>query len=227
VHKITGPGNQYVAEAKRQVYGVVGIDSVAGPSEILILSDGSAEVSWIARDLLSQAEHDPEARALLVTTSRREAEEVAAYLKGLVSDLPRKEIISASLGGPSAIIVVEDLAQGVAAANIIAPEHLEVLTADPFGLLHAIRHAGAVFLGPYTPEPVGDYFAGPNHTLPTGGTARFSSPLSVQDFTKKTSVLGYSPQRLEKEGESIARFADREQLFAHAEAVRIRKKGKS
>ncbi|MDH4122234.1 MAG: histidinol dehydrogenase [Deltaproteobacteria bacterium] len=222
VDKITGPGNAYVAEAKRQVFGRVGIDSVAGPSEILILSDGTGKVEYLARDLLSQAEHDPEARAVLVTTSREEAQRVKKHLEEIVPGLPRREIIESALKGGSGIVVVNTLEAAIEAANQIAPEHLEIMTADPMALLPRIRHAGAVFLGANTPEPVGDYFAGPNHTLPTGGTARFSSPLSVQDFTKKSSVLMYSAQRLQKEGEAIARFADREELAAHAAAIRVR-----
>jgi histidinol dehydrogenase len=222
VHKITGPGNQYVAEAKRQVSGDVGIDSIAGPSEILILCDREIDVELLVRDLLSQAEHDADARALLITTRRGQAEAVAARLDALIPGLPRREIIEQSFARGSGIIVVESLAAGVALVNEIAPEHLEVLTADPFGLLGDIRNAGAIFLGPNTPEPVGDYFAGPNHTIPTGGRAKFSSPLSVQDFVKRSSVLSYSAARLEKQSRAIQIFAEREQLFAHAEAVRAR-----
>jgi histidinol dehydrogenase len=225
VFKITGPGNQYVAEAKRQVAGDVGIDSLAGPSEILILCDQPVEVEYLARDLLSQAEHDAEARALLITTRPEQAKAVARRLKALIPELPRTEIIRESFARGSGILVVEDLAEGIALVNEIAPEHLEVLTADPFGTLGEIRNAGAIFLGEHTPEPVGDYFAGPNHTIPTGGRAKFSSPLGVQDFLKRSSVIRYSAQRLEREGEAIRLFAAREQLQAHAEAVRVRSPG--
>ena len=222
VYKITGPGNQYVAEAKRQVSGDVGIDSIAGPSEILILCDREIDVELLVRDLLSQAEHDAEARAVLITMRRSQAEAVAAWLDALIPELPRRELIEQSFARGSGIIVVESVAAGVALVNDIAPEHLEVLTADPFALLGDIRNAGAIFLGPNTPEPVGDYFAGPNHTIPTGGRAKFSSPLSVQDFVKRSSVLSYSAARLEKQSRAIQIFAEREQLFAHAEAVRAR-----
>ena len=222
VHKITGPGNQYVAEAKVQVSGKVGIDSFAGPSEIIILCDMVVEVEYLVRDLLSQAEHDTEARALLITTDSAQADAVAKRLEGIIPELPRKEIISASFAGVSGIVVVDDVEAGVELVNELAPEHLEILTEEPFQHLNAVRHAGAIFLGPYTPEPVGDYFAGPNHTIPTGGRAKYASPLSVQDFTKKSSVLSYSRKRLEKEGPAIRQFAEREELFAHAEAIRVR-----
>jgi histidinol dehydrogenase len=227
VFKITGPGNQYVAEAKRQVSGEVGIDSVAGPSEILILCDQDVNVEFLARDLLAQAEHDTEARAVLVTTRPEQARAVASRLEELIPGLPRSEIIAASFARGSGIVLVNTLEEGVELVNEIAPEHLELLTADPFALLHSIRNAGAVFLGPYTPEPVGDYFAGPNHTIPTGGRAKFSSPLGVQDFVKRTSILGYSAARLAKESRAIRLFAEREQLFAHAEAVRVREAAKA
>ena len=224
VHKITGPGNQYVAEAKRQVMGDVGIDSIAGPSEILILCCGMADVKveYLARDLLSQAEHDSEARAVLITDDPALATAVAKRLEALTPTLPRTEIISESFARGSGIVLVNSLEEGIELVNEIAPEHLEILTADPFSHLSAIRNAGAIFLGPHTPEPVGDYFAGPNHTIPTGGRAKFSSPLGVQDFIKRSSVLRYSPQRLEREAASIRMFAEKEQLFAHAEAVRVR-----
>ena len=222
VFKITGPGNRYVAEAKRQVSGDVGIDSIAGPSEILILCDQEVEVEFLARDLLSQAEHDVDARALLITTLPDQAKAVAGRLGELIPTLPRKEIIAGSFERASGIVVVERLSEGVEMVNEIAPEHLEILTEEPFKMLNDIRNAGAIFLGPYTPEPVGDYFAGPNHTIPTGGRAKFSSPLSVQDFLKKTSILSYSRERLARESEAICRFAEREQLFAHAEAIRAR-----
>lgn len=225
VVKITGPGNAYVAEAKRQVYGLVGIDSFAGPSEILIVCDqADVSVEYLVRDLLSQAEHDPEAGAILVTTHAAQAEAVAARLKELVPTLPRREIIEASFASRSALIVVQDLDEAFDALNELAPEHLEVLTQNPMEDLARIRNAGAIFLGPYTPEPVGDYFAGPNHTLPTSGCAKFSSPLGVEDFIKTSSVLQYSPERLTRQGPAIIRFAEEEQLFAHAEAIRVRLK---
>ena len=223
VVKITGPGNTFVAEAKRQVYGTVGIDSFAGPSEIMVVCDREEiPVEYIVRDMLSQAEHDPDAGAILVTTSPKQAEVVAKRLKKLTPTLPRREIIEASFSNRSAIIVVHDLEEIFEAVNEIAPEHLEVLTEQPFEDLHRIRNAGAIFLGPNTPEPVGDYFAGPNHTLPTSGWAKFSSPLGVQDFIKTSSVISYSEDRLRRQGEQIIRFAEEEELFSHAEAIRIR-----
>ena len=223
VVKITGPGNTFVAEAKRQVYGTVGIDSFAGPSEIMVVCDREEiPVEYIVRDMLSQAEHDPDAGAILVTTSPKQAEVVAKRLKKLTPTLPRREIIEASFSNRSAIIVVHDLEEIFEAVNEIAPEHLEVLTEQPFEDLHRIRNAGAIFLGPNTPEPVGDYFAGPNHTLPTSGWAKFSSPLGVQDFIKTSSVISYSEERLRLQGEQIIRFAEEEKLFSHAEAIRIR-----
>ena len=223
VVKITGPGNTFVAEAKRQVYGTVGIDSFAGPSEIMVVCDREEiPVEYIVRDMLSQAEHDPDAGAILVTTSPKQAEVVAKRLKKLTPALPRREIIEASFSNRSAIIVVHDLEEIFEAVNEIAPEHLEVLTEQPFEDLHRIRNAGAIFLGPNTPEPVGDYFAGPNHTLPTSGWAKFSSPLGVQDFIKTSSVISYSEDRLRRQGEQIIRFAEEEKLFSHAEAIRIR-----
>lgn len=225
MHKITGPGNQYVAEAKVQVAGAVGIDSFAGPSEIIILCDMEVEVEYLVRDLLSQAEHDTKARALLITTRVEQAKAVAKRLEGLIPELPRKEIISESFAGASGVVVVDDLEAGMDLVNELAPEHLEILTEDPFQQLNAVRHAGAIFLGPHSPEPVGDYFAGPNHTIPTGGRAKYASPLSVQDFIKKSSVISYSRQRLEKEGPAIRAFAEREELFAHAEAIRVRGDG--
>ncbi|MBF0279242.1 MAG: histidinol dehydrogenase [SAR324 cluster bacterium] len=223
VFKITGPGNAYVAEAKRQVYGVVGIESIAGPSDILILCDQrDASIEYLTRDMLSQAEHDPEARALLITTSTEQATSVAERLQNLVPTLPKREIIEASFDGSSAIITVDDLDSGFEAVNEIAPEHLEILTAQPFNDLHKVRNAGAIFLGPNTPEPVGDYYAGPNHTIPTSGCAKFSSPLGVQDFVKSSSILKYSASRLRKEGPSIIGFAEAEGLHAHAAAIQAR-----
>ena len=223
VVKITGPGNAYVAEAKRQVYGTVGIDSFAGPSEIMVVCDrNDIPVEYLVRDMLSQAEHDPDAGAILVTTSTKQAKEVAKRLKELVPTLPRRNIIEASFANRSAIIVAEDLSEIFEVINELAPEHLEVLTKQPFDDLHRIRNAGAIFLGPNTPEPVGDYFAGPNHTLPTSGCAKFSSPLGVQDFVKTSSVISYSDERLQNHGEQIIRFAEEEGLFAHAAAIKVR-----
>ena len=223
VVKITGPGNAYVAEAKRQVYGTVGIDSFAGPSEIMVVCDrDDIPVEYLVRDMLSQAEHDPDAGAILVTTSTKQAKEVAKRLKELVPTLPRRNIIEASFANRSAIIVAKDLSEIFEVINELAPEHLEVLTKQPFDDLHRIRNAGAIFLGPNTPEPVGDYFAGPNHTLPTSGCAKFSSPLGVQDFVKTSSVISYSDERLQNQGEKIIRFAEEEGLFAHAAAIKVR-----
>ena len=223
VVKITGPGNAYVAEAKRQVYGTVGIDSFAGPSEIMVVCDrDDIPVEYLVRDMLSQAEHDPDAGAILVTTSTKQAKEVAKRLKELVPTLPRRNIIEASFANRSAIIVAKDLSEIFEVINELAPEHLEVLTKQPFDDLHRIRNAGAIFLGPNTPEPVGDYFAGPNHTLPTSGCAKFSSPLGVQDFVKTSSVISYSDERLQNQGEQIIRFAEEEGLFAHAAAIKVR-----
>ena len=227
VVKITGPGNAFVAEAKRQVYGTVGIDSFAGPSEIMVVCDREdIPVEYLVRDMLSQAEHDPDAGAILVTTSAKQAKEVAKRLKTLVPSLPRREIIEASFENRSAIIVAKDLDEIFEAVNEFAPEHLEVLTKQPFEDLHRIRNAGAIFLGPNTPEAVGDYFAGPNHTLPTSGCAKFSSPLGVQDFVKTSSVISYSAERLKSQGEQIIRFAEEEELFSHAEAIRVRLENK-
>jgi len=223
VVKITGPGNAYVAEAKRQVYGTVGIDSFAGPSEIMIVCDREdIPVDYLVRDMLSQAEHDPDAGAFLVTTSEKQAKKVADRLKKLVPALPRREIIEASFKNRSAIILAEDMEEIFEVVNELAPEHLEVLTKEPFDDLYRIRNAGAIFLGPNTPEPVGDYFAGPNHTLPTSGCAKFSSPLGVQDFVKTSSVISYSAERLQRQGEQIIRFAEEEELFSHAAAIQAR-----
>ena len=223
VVKITGPGNAYVVEAKRQVYGTVGIDSFAGPSEIMIVCDREdIPVDYLVRDMLSQAEHDPDAGAFLVTTSEKQAKKVVDRLKKLVPALPRREIIEASFKNRSAIILAEDMEEIFEVVNELAPEHLEVLTKEPFDDLYRIRNAGAIFLGPNTPEPVGDYFAGPNHTLPTSGCAKFSSPLGVQDFVKTSSVISYSAERLQSQGEQIIRFAEEEELFSHAAAIQAR-----
>ncbi|MHA6533793.1 histidinol dehydrogenase [Paenibacillus sp. BAC0078] len=222
VDKICGPGNIYVALAKREVYGAVDIDSIAGPSEIVVLADDTAEAASVAADLLSQAEHDEMASAILVTPSQRLAEAVAAEVERQLKELPREAIARASVDNYGAIIVVESLEEGVSVVNRLAPEHLEIVTADPMGLLGSIENAGAIFLGPYSSEPVGDYFAGPNHIIPTNGTARFSSPVDVDDFIKKSSLIYYSKEALLKDGPTIIELARREGLEGHARAIEIR-----
>ncbi|MDQ0413411.1 histidinol dehydrogenase [Mesobacillus stamsii] len=224
VDKITGPGNIFVALAKREVFGDVAIDMIAGPSEIGILADDTARANEIAADLLSQAEHDPRACAVLVTTSRTLAENVLDEVYKQLPHLPRKDIATAAIENFGAIYVAEDLEEAVGAINQLAPEHLEIVTENPVGLLGKIKHAGAIFLGRYSSEPVGDYFAGPNHVLPTNGTARFSSPLSVEDFQKKSSIILYSEQAMNENGAKIAEFARLEGLEAHARAVEARLK---
>ncbi|WP_372237748.1 histidinol dehydrogenase [Paenibacillus sp. P46E] len=222
VDKICGPGNIYVALAKREVYGAVDIDSIAGPSEIVVLADDTAEAAYVAADLLSQAEHDEMASAILVTPSQRLAEAVAAEVERQLRELPREAIARASVDNYGAIIVVESLAEGISVVNRLAPEHLEVVTEDPMGLLGSIENAGAIFLGPYSSEPVGDYFAGPNHIIPTNGTARFSSPVDVDDFIKKSSLIYYSKEALLKDGATIIELARREGLEGHARAIEVR-----
>lgn len=222
VDKITGPGNIFVATAKRLVFGEVGIDMVAGPSEILILADKSANPEYVAADMLSQAEHDKLASSVLVTDSAELLEEVKKELYVQLDKLPRKEIAGASLENYGAMILVPDMELGIEIANLIAPEHLEVSTDNPFELVSYIKNAGAIFLGHYTPEPLGDYFAGPNHVLPTSGTARFYSPLNVDDFVKKSSLLSYSKKAFDKCAEDIATFAAAEGLNAHANSALIR-----
>lgn len=223
VDKITGPGNIYVATAKKLVYGQVDIDMIAGPSEILVIADESADAERAAADMLSQAEHDVLASAVMVTTSARLAELVAAEIERQLTDLPRREIAQRSIEDNGRVIVAESLDDAVEIANALAPEHLEVYTSDPFALLPRLVNAGSIFLGGYTPEPVGDYFAGPNHTLPTSGTARFSSPLSGADFVKRSSYIHYTKEALKQAGEKIAAFAESEGLQAHVNAVRIRR----
>ena len=223
VDKITGPGNIYVATAKKLVYGQVDIDMIAGPSEILVIADESADAERAAADMLSQAEHDVLASAVMVTTSARLAELVAAEIERQLTELPRREIAQRSIEDNGRVIVTESLDDAVEIANALAPEHLEVYTSDPFALLPRLVNAGSIFLGGYTPEPVGDYFAGPNHTLPTSGTARFSSPLSGADFVKRSSYIHYTKEALKEAGEKIAAFAESEGLQAHANAVRIRR----
>lgn len=220
--KIVGPGNIYVALAKRSVYGYVNIDSVAGPSEILVLADESANPVYVAADLLSQAEHDELASAILITTSEELAENVQKELEIQTAKLERKEIIEKSLENYGAIILVENFDQACELSNAVAPEHMEVCTKEPFSLLPKIQNAGAIFLGHFTPEPLGDYMAGPNHVLPTGGTARFFSPLSIDDYIKKSSIISFSQEALKALGEDVIKFADAEGLTAHANSVKVR-----
>ena len=222
VDKIVGPGNIYVATAKRKVFGKVGIDMIAGPSEILVLADGGCNPAWVAADLLSQAEHDKLASPVLVTDSADLAKAVQAELEVQIPQLPRAAIARASVDDNGKIIVCTDLHKAIEACNIIAPEHLEVCVEDPFGVLNEIKNAGSIFLGRNVPEALGDYFAGPNHTLPTSGTARFSSPLGVDDFVKKSSFLYYTREALGEVAPRIADFAEREGLHAHAKSVTIR-----
>lgn len=222
VDKITGPGNIFVALAKREVFGDVDIDMIAGPSEIAILADHTAHPDEVAADLLSQAEHDPMASAVLVTPSSALAEAVAAEVDRQLAELPRREIAAQSVGQFGAIYVTESMDEAVETINKLAAEHLEILTENPMAILGRIRNAGAIFLGRFSPEPVGDYFAGPNHVLPTNGTARFSSPLNVEDFQKKSSILLYSEKALKDNGEKIAAFARLEGLEAHARSIETR-----
>lgn len=222
VDKIVGPGNAYVAAAKRQVFGVVGIDMVAGPSEILVICDGGTDPDWIAMDLFSQAEHDEMAQAILLSPDANFIAQVAQSVNRLVVDMPRRKIIEKSLAGRGALIQVVDLHEACEIANQIAPEHLELSVAQPQRLLERIRHAGAVFLGRYASESLGDYCAGPNHVLPTARSARFSSPLGVYDFQKRTSVIEVSQAGAQTLGVIAAELADGEGLFAHAESARLR-----
>ena len=222
VDKITGPGNIYVALAKKAVYGHVSIDSVAGPSEITVLADETANAHYVAADLLSQVEHDEMASAVLVTTSAKLAEDVVNEIEGYLKFLSRAEIIRRSLDRFGFILVADTMDEAVEAVNEIAPEHLEIETADPFLLMAKVKNAGAIFVGPYSSEPLGDYFAGPNHILPTNGTARFFSALTVSDFLKKSSVIYSSLEALDALHEDIIAFAEAEQLTAHANSVRVR-----
>ena len=223
VDKIVGPGNAFVAEAKKQVFGRVSIDMIAGPSEILVIADGKSNPVHVAADLLSQAEHDKLASAVLVTDSEKLALAVQAELERQLPLLPRQEIARASIENNGKIIVAETLMAGIEIANEIAPEHLELQVDDPFSYLDAIQNAGSIFLGRSCPEALGDYFAGPNHTLPTSGTARFSNPLSVDDFVKKSQFSYYTPEALAKAADKIAAFAEKEGLRAHGRSVTIRK----
>ncbi|MBB6735366.1 histidinol dehydrogenase [Cohnella zeiphila] len=225
VDKVCGPGNIYVALAKRAVFGAVDIDSIAGPTEIVVLAEDCADPRYVAADMLSQAEHDEMASAVLVTTSEELAKAVEAELERQVATLPRREIAEASLRQYGAILTVADMSEGLAVVNKLAPEHLEVIANNPMELIGGIENAGAIFVGPYSPEPVGDYYAGPNHILPTNGTARFSSPLNVDDFLKKSSLIRYSREALHRDAAGIATLARHEGLEAHARAVEIRLEG--
>lgn len=222
VDKIVGPGNIYVALAKKAVYGHVSIDSIAGPSEILVLADETANPRFVAADLLSQAEHDELASAILVTTSEELANKVSEEVDKFVNVLSRKEILEKSLENYGYILVADNMEDAIEAANEIASEHLEIVTKDPFNTMTKIRNAGAIFLGEYSSEPLGDYFAGPNHVLPTNGTAKFFSPLSVDDFIKKSSIISFSREALEPIHEDIIKFATAEKLTAHANSIKVR-----
>ncbi len=225
VDKVVGPGNLYVATAKRLVFGTVGIDMLAGPSEVLVVSDGTAPAAWVAADLLAQAEHDPRASAVCVTPAPDHAQEVCEALARQLVGLPRAAVAEKALDDFGAVLLVPDLAAGLALADRIAPEHLELLVADPWALVPHVRNAGAVFLGPHTPEAAGDYLAGPNHVLPTAGTARFGGPLSVEDFQQRSSLLALAPEALVRWREPIQRLARLEGLEAHARSVSIRTEG--
>ena len=222
VDKICGPGNIYVALAKKAVFGYVSIDSVAGPSEILVIADETANPRYVAADLLSQAEHDEMASAILITTSSELANKVSAEIDGFLKELSRSEIISKSLDNYGYILLVDDINEAVSVANDIASEHLEIVTKDPFNVMTKIKNAGAIFLGEYSSEPLGDYFAGPNHVLPTNGTAKFFSALSVDDFIKKSSIISYSREALEAIHNDIENFAVAEHLTAHANSIKVR-----
>lgn len=222
VDKIVGPGNIYVALAKKAVFGYVSIDSIAGPSEILLLADETANPRFVAADLLSQAEHDEMASAILITTSKTLAEQVSDEVDKFTKELSRREIIQKSLDNFGYILLADDMAQAIDAVNEIASEHLEIVTANPFETMTKVQNAGAIFLGEYSCEPLGDYFAGPNHVLPTNGTAKFFSPLSVDDFIKKSSIISYSKEALQPVFSDIAKFAECEKLTAHANSVRVR-----
>jgi histidinol dehydrogenase len=222
VAKIVGPGNRYVAEAKRQVYGVVDIDAIAGPSEVVVIADETASAALVAADMLAQAEHDPTAAAVCVTTSEEVAKAVAEQLINQAATLTRRETVEASLDSFGAIFLVDSINQALDLVNRLAPEHVEVMTSNPETVAEKIRFAGAVFIGDASAEAVGDYFAGPSHVLPTGGTARFFSPLGVYDFVRRTNVIRYTMDRLVKTAESIATIADAEGLDGHARSVRLR-----
>ncbi len=222
VDKITGPGNRYVAAAKKLVFGVVGIDSIAGPTEVVVIADETARADFVAADMLAQAEHDEKASAVLITTSERLAEEVVTQLERQARDLPRRDMVEKSLAKYGAIVLVENLSEACDMVNELAPEHLEIIARDEEELAARVRHAGAIFLGAHTPEAVGDYFAGPNHVLPTGGSARFSSALGVYDFVRRTTVLRYTERELARTAHMIAALAHAEGLDAHARSALIR-----
>jgi histidinol dehydrogenase len=222
VDVIVGPGNIYVTLAKKIVAGMVGIDMIAGPSEILIIADKHADPQFLAADLLSQAEHDVMASSILVTDSQSLAENTTAALENQIELLSRKDIARQSIDHFGAIMLVPDIETGIALSNRLAPEHLELIVKEPFDYIHGIKNAGALFIGPYTPEPMGDYIAGPNHVLPTAGTARFSSALSVEHFTKKTSLIHYSKAAFNDEADDVIRLAETEGLTAHANSIKIR-----
>ena len=222
VDKITGPGNIFVALAKKACFGYVSIDSIAGPSEILVLADETANPRYVAADLLSQAEHDELASAILITTDEKLAEAVNQQIDGFLKELSRTEIIQKSLDRYGYILLADSMGDAIEAANAIASEHLEILTKDPYAVMTKIRNAGAIFLGEYSSEPLGDYYAGPNHILPTNGTAKFFSPLNVDDFMKKTSIISYSKEALEKAHKDIELLAEKEGLTAHANSIRVR-----
>lgn len=222
VDKIVGPGNIFVALAKKAVFGYVSIDSIAGPSEILVLADETANPRYVAADLLSQAEHDEMASAILITTSEELAKKVSEEVDKFVEVLSRKEIIEKSLENYGYILVAEDMDEAIDAVNDIASEHMEIVTRDPFSVMTRIKNAGAIFIGEYSSEPLGDYFAGPNHVLPTNGTAKFFSALSVDDFIKKSSIISYSREALERIHTDIEQFAECEKLTAHANSIKVR-----
>ncbi|SFH91123.1 histidinol dehydrogenase [Tindallia magadiensis] len=224
VDKITGPGNQYVATAKKMVYGQVDIDMIAGPSEILVIADEKADPAYIAADLLSQAEHDQLSSAICITTNRLVAEKVLKQLERQLEKLERQAIARKSMENYGGIWVVDSLEKAVSISNRLAPEHLELCVEKPFELLEKIKHAGAIFMGHYSPEPLGDYIAGPNHVLPTEGTARFYSPLSVEDFVKKSSIISYTREAMEKVADDVILMAEKEGLPAHGQAIRIRRR---
>jgi histidinol dehydrogenase len=225
VDKIVGPGNIYVALAKREVFGITGIDMLAGPSDILVVTDEEQDPVLVAADLLSQAEHDPLSRAVCVTPDRKLAEAVAQEVHRQLATLPRSEIARASIEGQGVIYVTSDLDEAAQVVNALAPEHVELLVKNPYELVGKIKHAGAIFLGSHSSEPIGDYLAGPSHVLPTNGTARFSSPLSVDDFVKKSSLIAYSAQAFKEDGPHVVRLARYEGLEAHAQAIERRLKG--
>jgi histidinol dehydrogenase len=226
VDKIVGPGNPYVTEAKRQLFGVVGIDMIAGPSEVMIVADDSADPHYIAADMISQAEHAEDSRSILVTTSRTLADRVLTEVKHQRNHADRKEIVAESLAENGVVILAKTLDEAAQLVNQFAPEYLELMVSDPWAILSLIRNAGAIMLGSYSPVPLGDYAAGPSHTVPTGGTARFSSPVTVDDFLKKSSLISYSRDALREVAPTVIDLAEAEGLFAHADSIKIRVNGK-